>query len=346
MKRNHWLLLTLLLLLAGNIGWYVWAHWGLITVHSKDRPLAEVIRSIEKQGHVTIKTNLDLSKPVKMDVVNVALAEALETLAVVMEARWRLAYFVGPDQSAIGGALASYAAGTKIEGWRTLFVPLPPMNSDAEVLPDPRKDAWEVKPATEPTLQAYLQQASRNVSASFLVPESFNPRVNSAPRAGAISKTLPKLVSAANGKYQEVFLLQGDMRRAEGDPNRPGPPADDEGPRFAGNFGGGPGRGRGGFDREAMEERIQNEINKLPPAERATAQQEHDERRKFFEGMKDLTPEQREAKLQDFMSQPANQERMENAQNARESRQSPEQRKARAARYLERKAAVRQAANP
>jgi hypothetical protein len=350
MKRNHWLALAILLLLAGNIVWYVWVHWGLITVHSKDQTLGTVIRSIEKQGHVTIRTNLDLTKPVQMDVVNVALAEALETLATVTDSRWRLAYYVGPDQGSIGGALAAITTGKRPEGWKTLYVPVPGFGGDEEaILPDPRRDPWEVKPAQESTLQAYLQQASRNVSASFLVPENWNPPVKSPPKAGPIGKALPRLVSAANGKYEEVFLLQGDPReRAENDRGRDrrGAGGDDDGPRFAGNFGGGgpPGGGRGGFDREAMEERIQNEINKLPAAERATAQAEHDERKKFFEDMKDLTPEQREARMQDFMNDPKNQDRMENAMNARDARRSPQQRAQRAQKYLQRKAAATKAA--
>jgi hypothetical protein len=223
-----------------------------------------------------------------------------------------------------------------------LFVPAPPVGEEPEIMPDPRMDPWEVKPPKEPTLQSYLQQASRSVAASFVVPDGFNPAVTSAPSSGPISKSLPQLVSAAKGKYEEVFLLQGERRErpeGEGRDRRRG----DDGPRFAGNFGDG-GRPPGGFDREAMEERIQNEINKLPPAKRAAVQQEHDERRKFFEEMRNLTPEQREAKIQDFMNDPANQARMEDGMNARESRRSPQQRKDRAQSYMQRKAAKNNAA--
>lgn len=338
MKRNHWFLIAVLLLVIGNVAAYYWRSWGLITVHANNRPLSEVIRSIEKQGRVTIKTNLDLNKPVQMHVTKVALGEALETLSVLTESRWRLTYIVAPDKGAIGGVLANITAGQRPEGWKMLFVPAPPFGAEPEVLPDPRTDPWEVKPAKEPNLQAYLQQASRNVSASFLVPDNYNPAVNSAPGSGPIGKALPKLVSAAKGNYEEVFVLQGDRRdRAEGEDRerRRG----DDGPRLAGNFGDG-GRPPGGFDRDAMEERIQNEINKLPAADRAAAQKEHDERKKFFEEMKDLTPEQREAKMQDFMNDPANQARMEDGLNARDSRRSPQQRKDRAQSYLQRKAAM------
>jgi hypothetical protein len=337
MKRHHWLLLSVFFLLAGNAIWYFWVNWGLITVHSKNMPLEQVIRSIEKQGHVTIKTNLDLTKPVYMYVDKVVLAEALETLSTATDSRWRLAYFVGPDRGAIGGAVANFTAGQKAEGWQSAYVPMLPLGEERAVQPDPRSDPWETKSAKEPTLQSYLQQAARNVAASFIYPENWNPSVNSPPKAGPISKALPRLADAAGGKYQEIFLLEGSSR---GDGDGEGRD-DDRGPRLAA-FGGGRDRGGSfgrpkGFDRDAMEERMEAELKKLPPAERAAIQQEQEERKKFFEGMRDLPPEQREAKMQEFMSDPRNQERMENAQNARDARRSPQQRVDRAKKYLDRK---------
>ena len=185
LQRTHWILLGLLLFLTGEVAYHIWAHWGLITVHSKTTPLSQVIRSIEKQGHVTIKTNLDPTKPVYMNVDEVTLNEAMETLSAVMEARWRLTYVVGPDNGTVASALATFSAGQKNQGWATLYVPLRPIGDDPVPLADPRKDSWVVKPAKEPTLQSYLQEASRNVSASFWVPESYNPPVKSPPKSGA-----------------------------------------------------------------------------------------------------------------------------------------------------------------
>lgn len=335
MKRQYRLPLLTLLLVVGYLGWYLFSNWGLITVHADNQPLGEVIRSIEKQGRVTIKTNMDPAAKVSLNLEKVALAEALESLSVVVDARWRLTYFIAPDQSAIGAALAEIASGKRPEGWKTHYVPMPPVGLEApEVLPDPRKDLWEVSPAQEGTLQAYLQQASRHVSASFQVPESYNPAVASAPSGGPIRKSLAKLVSTAKGSYQEVFLLQGDRRdRAEGE-RRGG----DDGPRFAGNFGDGPGLGRGGEpDRSAADERIQNELKKLPEAKRVAAQQEYDERRKIFEEIRSMTPEQRAEAFQNMMSDPRNEERMDKAMSAREARRSPQQRVERGQRYRDRK---------
>ncbi|MEP6673025.1 MAG: hypothetical protein ABJF10_27945 [Chthoniobacter sp.] len=343
LSRNQWVLLVLVLVLTGEVVNYIWSNWGLVTIHAKGQSLSQVIRSIEKQGHVTIQSNLDATKPVDMWVTKVSLAEAMETLSVVTESRWRLAYYVAPDKGAIATAKASFASGQKKEGWHMMVVPLPPIGDEPAVLPDPRKDTWVVKTPAEATLQAYLKEAAKNVSATFYVPEGFNPPVKAPPKSGEISSALPKLVSAAKGKYEEVFLLQGSNRNADrgerGEGDRRDRGGDDGEPRFAGNFGGGD-RPKGGFDRSAMEERIQNEINKLPASERTAAQQEHDARKQFFDSLKDMTPEQKAAAFQQMASDPAMQAKMEDASNNRDSRRTPAQRIARAQSYLQRMAAA------
>jgi hypothetical protein len=342
LSRNQWVLCILLLVLTGEVAHYIWSHWGLVTVHAKGMPLSQVIKSIEKQGHVTIKTNMDGAKPVDMYVDSVPVAEAMETLSVNTDSRWQLTYFVGPDKTTVNTAVATFTSGQRNEGWHRYFIGTPPVGDDVETVTDPRKDPWVVKQAKEPTLQSYLQEAAKNVAAAFYVPDGFNPPVKSAPRSGAISSSLPRLASAAKAKYEEVFLLQGAGNRQadRGDRGDRRGGGDDGEPRFAGNFGGGDrGPRGGGFDRSAFEERIQNEINKLPPAERAAAQQEHDERKKFFDAIKDLPQEQKMAAIQQLMSDPGVQDKMENANNARDSRRSPQARIQRAGSYLSRKTA-------
>ncbi len=337
MKRNHWLPLVTLLLLVGYGGWSLWSHWGLITIHAESQPLAEIVRAIEKQGGVTVKTDLDPATLVRMHVEKVRLAEALETLSTLTDSRWRLAYIVGPDKGAIQTALGTFVAGQRVEGWKALSVSVPSLSEEVAVLPDPRADPWEVKPAAESKLQSYLQQAARTVSAMFIYPENWNPDVAAPPKGGAIAQAVPRLTKAARGQYEEVFLLQ---RSGRGGPEGGG---DDEGPRFA-SFDGGRRSGfdRGGFDRDAMVQRMQAEIAKLPADQRAAAQRELDERRKFFEGMRDLPPEQRAAKMEEFMNDPKVEERIEKAQSARDARRSPEQRAERGQKYRQRK---QQAAN-
>jgi len=329
-----------LVFLTYQIVSYFSARWGLITVHSKTTPLAQVIRSIEKQGHVTIKSNIDPAKPVFMNVDYVTLSDAMETLATVMGGRWQLTYVVGPDKGTVTNELASFESGQRDEAWKRLYVPIPGFSSQTVPLADPRKDSWIVKPASEATLQAYLEEASRNVSASFWVPENWNPAVKSPPSTGTITKSFSKLASAANSKYAEVIILRGSNRSADrgdrGDRER----GDGE-PRFAGNFGDG---GRRGFDPSAMDERIQNEINKLSGADRAAAQAERDQRKRMLDSMKDLTPEQRRQRFQDMMNNPDMQAKMDDQNNNRENRNSPDQRVDRASSYLSRMASANAAA--
>jgi hypothetical protein len=353
MKRTHCLLIAVLLLLGGNIAWYIWNHWGLITINADKRPLGEIVRTIEKQGHTTLKTNLDAATPVTMHVKNVRLAEALETLATVTESRWRLAYYVAADKAAIGAALATFSAGQKPEGWKSVHVPLFGMSDQIPIPLDPRDDPWNVKPAKEATVQSYLEEASRSVSASFSYPESWNPAIAKPPKAGPIGKALPRLADAAHGKYEEVFLLMKSFRPvAEDDrPPRDGGEAPSL-PAFGGNGGRGegeggrrPGGGRGGADRTAMEERMKAELEKLPAAQRLALQKEMEDRKAFFDSLRDLPADQRAAKMQDYMSQEDVQNRMEKAQASQDARRTPEQRIQRAQAYVQRRLAAQAGTN-
>jgi len=351
MTRNRLiLLLTVFVLMVGNFIYNIWWHRGLITIHSKKDPLSKVIRQIERQGHVTLATNIDPSTPVNMWVNEVTLADAMETLSVVTESRWRLAYLVAGDQSAIRGAIGTLTSGQKPEGWKTVYYPLNPMMTPArgeeqeEVPVDPRKDPWNVKPVKEPTAQAYLEQAARSVAASFMFPENWNPTVKSPPKSGPITSSLPRLASAARGKYEEVFLLQKRQQRA-GRGERPEGEGEG-GPRFASNDDEG-GRRRGfGRDNEAMQERLQAELDKMSAERRAAAEKELNARKAFFDSLRDLTDDQRNAKIQQFMNQPENQNRMDNAQANRDARSSPDQRAGRADGYLSNKAAMTGGAKP
>ncbi|MDQ3621583.1 MAG: hypothetical protein M3463_03715 [Verrucomicrobiota bacterium] len=328
MNRSRWLLLTLLVVLGvANLGYHFWRNRGLITVHADDRPVLEVIRAIERQGGVVLRTNLDPATRVRMHVDKVPLAEALETLATLTDTRWRLTYFLADDEADVQAAIAKFTAGSPPEGWKTAWVPMPPMGDEEGAAPDPRRDEWQVKAPAEKKIQAYLEEAARQVSAGFAFPESWNPEVPREPPSGEITKVVPKLARAVNGAAEEVFLLTQNRReRAEGEPReRSGDP-----------------RPSGEFNRDAMIARMQASIDKLPPEKRAAAQKEFDERRKLFSGIRDLPQEERRAKMEEIFNRPEMQERFEKKMMEREARSSPQQRIERARNYIERKTASRQ----
>jgi len=330
MLRLRVLLPLLVVLVLANVAWIVWSRWGLITVHAEDRPLSEIIRSIEKQGGIRLLSTLDPATPVKMNVTRVPLTEALESLAALTDSRWRLTYVFGQNKGEIATAVSGFEAGQKTEGWKMIYVPLygAPGADTEEIQPDPRRDLWTVKAPKEATLQAYLNEAGRSVSAAFTVPEAWNPAIGKPPGSGEITKVAARLASAAGGKYEELFVLDRGGRR---------------GPPDGGESGGGDGpRSSGGrsFDPAAIEQRALAEIEKLPPEKQAAAKQEFMDRKAFFTSMADLPPEERRARMEEYFNRPEIQERMEERMARDDARRTPEQRVQRFKKYNERKAAI------
>ncbi len=343
MNRNRWLIPVTALLVVGAVVYHLWANWGLVTVHSQNDPLAQVIRAIEKQGHVTVRTDLDPATPVHMNVDKVAVTEALETLATTTDARWRLTFIVAGDKGAISTLVASLTSGQRPAGWKTAFVAAPPLGDEPLIPPDPRRAVWTVAAPAEPKVQAYLEAAARQVSAMFLCPESWNPDVTKAPSTGPISKVLPRLASAAHGQSEAMFFLQKGGGRPGGEEGGGRPDTAGGPPEASGGGAARPAAAAGGrgFDPAAMEERMKAEIAKLPAAQRTAAEAEFAERKAFFEGLKDLTPEQRRAKFDEMMSDPSRQEKMEARMAAQDARRSPAQRLERAHGYVDRKAQIK-----
>jgi hypothetical protein len=338
MNRTRVLLFCTVVLALGNFAYHWWRDRGLITIHSDNLPASKVVRDLEKQGGITVKTNVPPETPVRMHVEKVPVAEAIETLSTVLEGRWRLAYVFAGSLTEAQGAVASYAAGQRPENWKSLYYPMGPMGdeSDSGPPPDPRADPWNVKPADKPDFQTYAEQAARSVSAAMIFPVSWNPGVVKPPPSGPISKGAFALAKSAGGRVVEVFLLEKRERPPEGAPADQG----DRERRL--RFTGGEGEDAEKTRRAAFEERAQAEIEKLPPDKRAAAQAMFDERRKFFEGMRDLTPEQRRSKMEEFMSRDDIQDRMERRMSEQMARMTPDQRVERANRYIENKAKARE----
>ena len=340
MNRQRFFILAAAVLLLGNVGYRVWAGWGLVTVHVTDAPLPTVIRSIEKQGGVSIRTNLEADKTVTMHVDKVPLSYALEVLANVTDSRLELGYFLAPTKPPIDALLTALAAGEKPEGWQRFFVPMPPggmISGTDEGTSDPRIDRWEVKAAPEGTLHAYLEQAAKNVSARLEAPADWNPAIAAAPKSGEIRDVMPRLAKAAGGTIEEVFLLNGRRRDAT-------PPATESGPpeqvrRALGMIAGGAGQDDAAVEKmmRAIGDRMQVAIDQMPADKRAKAQAEFDEGKKFFESMKDLTPDERRAKMEERMQDPATQEKFFSGMAKRDAMKTPQQRNERYRDYIQNK---------
>jgi hypothetical protein len=334
MNRERNLLIATVAIIVLAVAYWIWSGWGLITVNVDNKPLSSVIQSIERQGGVTLKTNMPADRPISMHVTKVPLIEALETLSAITDSRWRLAYVVASDKGKITSALTAFSNGQKPEGWKMLEVPLfNRMGNDLAVAPDPRSDTWNVNPPTEATLQGYLIGAATGVSATFSYPEDWNPPVSKPPVSGEIRKALPQLAKAANSQYQEVFLLTGRPANATADAPPEG--EDEDGP------GGGRRRGDGPPNRELMRARQEAELAKLPPTERAARQAEMEEFDKVRKSLADLPEAERRAKMQELFARPDMEQRMEDRRMARDERKTPDQRVQRYNKYVQRKQAAK-----
>ena len=319
-KRKIGLVLTVLFLVGIKIIWYFYSSWGLITIHAHQQPLTKIITQIQHQGHVLLKSNLDPATLVTINVDKVPVSEALETVSVVTDSRWRLNYFLAPNQTTLQNGINTIGSGQKSEDWKIYYYPFPQQIIPASgIIPDPRRDLWPTKVPTENSLQAYLDGAAKRVHAGFAIPTQWNPALTSALGHGMISKVFPKLAGKVHGKFEEIFLLLKVVRRQGG---REGSEDGRQGPER--NF-------------EAMSDRAEAEIAQLPTDEQAAAKIEWERRKAFFKELNDLPPDQRREKMNQLF---ANDPSIQNQQAQRDARSTPEQKLQRAQNYVDRKQAL------
>jgi hypothetical protein len=317
--KHRWLLGALGVLFIANVIYYVVGNWGLVTIHAQDQPLGDIIRSVERQAHITLHTNVDLATPVTMYVTKVPLTDALETLSAVTESRWSLLYVVGPDSARVKEGIVQLDAPELSSDWKRVFVPIPGFivpqlaNSDAAPL-DPRSMHWRVEVPTTSDLQEYLNQGAKTADVTYILPADWDPAVVQQPASGTLHSVTKKIVSSVSGRYEEFFYLQKRVRVARD------------------------GQGRQDLWQNAdllarMDERVQQQIAALPADQQAAAQQNYNDQKTFFQSLAALTPEERRAKLRDrFQNQdPDN----------RNDRRSPEQRAQRMLNYVQNRAAAR-----
>jgi hypothetical protein len=330
LNNRAFLLAGVATLLAVVMVWKWVAGWGYVTLKVHDAPLAKVIKSIERQGGVKIRTNADPATPVTMLVEEVPAYEAIDTLAIAIDGGARLAYVAAPSDRQIRDVLAAFAGGNNPGGWTVFSGWGRGGPGGGEFETDPRAITWKPSDSEDKSLQAILNQASQKTGALFAVPEDWNPVVGKLPGEGRTGKVTMSLVKSAKGSVEELFLVTVQPAR----------------PQTAGNEQG----GRGEFTRtvftpkrggqrnsEWMAERARAQIAALPPEQRADAQKQMDEMRAFWESVRNLPEEERRAKIEEMMNRPEVQERMEERMNARDAKSPPQKREDRMRRYLDRK---------
>jgi hypothetical protein len=319
-------------LLAVLVIWRWVAGWGLVTVNFVEAPLGKVIAAIERQGRVKVATNAPLDTRVTLQLRNAPVFDALDTLAVRMDGDLRLMYVVAPDRAQTLAGLGALTSSGRPEGWK-MFSAGFGGGDFGDSIPDLRKISLKPSPMEDRSLHAMLEQSSQKTGVSFLAPETWNPILGHLPKAGGISQVAGRLAKAAKGQVLEVAVI------------RVRPPSGD------GNSGGMAGRGewdgtRGGRNRpnpEWMAERAEARIALLPQAEQEEARKDFGEMQKFWSEVRALPEDQRRAKIEEVMSRPEVQDRMEDRMAARDEKRSPDQRANRYKRYLDRKQAAQSA---
>ncbi|MEX1010221.1 MAG: hypothetical protein WEC72_02640 [Chthoniobacterales bacterium] len=333
-------LLALLVLLW--TGWQIYAGWGLVTLDLRDAPLSKALAAISRQGGIEIASNVDPTIPVTIKVKRVPPVEALDIVAVRAEATWRLTYLGAPEQAAINTALADFRAGGEAPGWTSYgaggFNLVAPQSGAAL---DLRRVTWT--PSEPGGLPALLEEAAQKTGVLLAAPAEWNPSV-SAPSAGPIATTAPRLFRDAGGVSREVFLLRARPSRGDDDWGGGG-----RGGSWIGSGSGGGGRGGGWMralgDGQRTEERVEAQIALLPKNEQEKAREDSRLMRQFWQEVRDLPEDQRRAKAQEFFNRPEVAERMDERRMAREAKMTPQQRVERAKQYFERKQAAKSQQN-
>jgi hypothetical protein len=320
-NRSKTLAIATFLLLAFAVVHYIWANWGLVTVHAREVPLGKVIASIQRQGHAHIATDMPLDTPVTMDVDKVPVTDALETLSINTDSRWHLVFLAAPDKSAIKTAELTWFGGQKPDDWTLLsfgFGGNMFSGDESTAPPDPRGDLWNPKTAAPAPVQTFFGEAVQATNASFAFPTAWNPTVSKVPASGEVGKIAPKLISLAGGKYDQVFLVSKNVRR---------------GPRPDGTAAIQP-------DLDLLAERAQNQINRLPPDQRGDAQAAFDAEQNFRKSLAGLSDADRAQAWAQHMQDPNVQQQMANRMDAQDARMNHDQRMQRIQNYVNRKMAA------
>jgi hypothetical protein len=337
--------LMLFILLIGR--WI--ADWGLVTIHAKDQPISKVISSIARQGGVRIESSLDPTKLVTMDVVKVPPVEALETLAGIAEAGWRIVYLAAPTKTAINEAVLSLNGTGKIENWVVNYYQSPGWASgiDYGQVIDPRTLSLTMEGA-DPDLGKLLDEAAQKSGVMTALPKDWIASAK-LPKPTSVRNAISAMVGSVHGKVTEFFFLTERPRRSwgglgegEGGPDAPRPTI------AAGPTGGPPSSGvlpagdlRGPSPNpEWIQQRQLAKIKKLPTAQQEQAKKDMEERRAFFDSLKGLSPAERAAKFQDMMANSELGQKMQDSRLIQDAKQSAARRITRAVNYINRKAAA------
>jgi hypothetical protein len=283
-----WVLSLVLLVLVGLLVSGLFAP-RTITIDARGMPLAQVIRSFERQGGIPIRANIDPAMPVTLQLVRAPVLNALRALGVAVRAEFRIAYAFAPNSKALNESLESWEKGAFQGMWLQLQGPMvgPPKVH-------PKVDEWIVKPEADASLAAYLKQASVHTGLCIMLSGDGAVPVAKPPASGTVDRSLRRLAKIAGMKCDDFALL---IARGGSEPDGPGHP---DGP------GGGPPpppppggtrdqNGGGPPNPHEIVAFLKSRISELPADRRAEADTKVAEMEALLQTLKDLPPPEQAA---------------------------------------------------
>jgi hypothetical protein len=335
-KLRTALLLVIAASAMGVLAWRWWTERGLVTLEFTNTPLSTVIKSIERQGRVEIVTNADPAALVTIRLNRALLFEAIETLAQRIDANAKLAYIAAPTSEQIRAALSAFSSGANPGDWMVFSAQLGGrfMVGNLSAV-DPRRMEWRVTQTTDRNLHTLLDQGAQKTGALFATPLGWNPWLTKLPAGGDVGEVTAKLIRTAKGTAKELFLLtvhsrdDDQSRQGEAVETAPGRTLFSAPPRTQPP------------NPEWTAERAQAVITLLPPDQQDEAHREYNEMRTFWESIRQLPEPERRAKIEEHLSNPDVEARMEEQAAARDARRTPEQREQRYRNYIRRKEQIK-----
>ena len=169
-----------------------------------------MIESIERQGRVEIGTNADPATLVTIRLNRAPLFEAIDTLAVRIDADARLAYIAAPTGSRSKAVLTAFSSGANPGDWMVFSALWGEgcMVGDLSAV-DPRRHRVE-NHAKHWSTGAFTHSSTkvRRRRERFLrFHLGWNPLLSKVALVGRVGKVTANLIRTAKGTVKELFLL-------------------------------------------------------------------------------------------------------------------------------------------
>jgi hypothetical protein len=130
----------------GRLAWR--AHHNLVTLHVRNMPLAEVVRSLESQTWEKIKYDKRLNAKITLNVKDAPLDSVMDLVADRAGARWQKTYAVGASGVTMSKLESALAGETKLDdaGWTNFAPPIPDIPHEVVIGGGPGPDQMAPPP--------------------------------------------------------------------------------------------------------------------------------------------------------------------------------------------------------